>query len=154
MREIKFRAWDKDEKLMVYFSSHWEIDAEYYNLGFTREYKEKKFFESYEGAKEEAILMQYTGIKDKNGKEIWEGDIVKGGISYDWRKNETGIVEFGFFESDNSGDEYSSNNIYGWNIKPIKLEEDDDKISGNFGWGELEIIGNIYENPNLIKEAK
>lgn len=50
MRELKFRAWDRDNKLMVENVSHIQRDG--------------------------LVVMQHTGLKDKNGKEIYEGDIV------------------------------------------------------------------------------
>lgn len=58
MREIKFRAWDKRNKVMLHSK---ELDG---------------FFKVFPGSENE-ILMQYTGLKDKNGKEIYEGDILK-----------------------------------------------------------------------------
>ena len=154
MREIKFRY-----VLKVYNTSR--DDSAYY------EWLELKIFtlnelennglnkwilKNCEGVIETIAKDQWTGLKDKNRKEIFEGDIVRGGISYDWRENETGIVEFGLFESDNSGDEYGSNEVCGWNIKAIKLEDEDDRVTGEFIWKKLRIIGNIYENPELLEK--
>lgn len=133
MREIKFRAWDKKEKRML----HW--DEEPY-LGF--------FIGDYgdilQGAFEDIVkqqkleLMQYTGLKDMNGKEIYEGDIVR-------ENNELGISELfykiGYKDGHtsmtgcNKGNEYDKHGI--WNL-----------ISS------LEVIGNIYETPDLLKETK
>jgi len=67
-REIKFRAWDKDKKIMV-----GDIDIDYTITmnGYIQELQ--KYY----------ILLQYTGLKDKNGKEIYEGDIIKNPIVKD-----------------------------------------------------------------------
>jgi len=88
------------------------------------------------------ILMQYTGMKDKNGREIYEGDIVR---------------DFGFL-----GNEEERIGIVVWddecvpvgfNIKPIKGKWADE-MGYWWKWEELEIIGNVYENPELLKEEE
>lgn len=81
----------------------------------------------------ESILMQYTGLKDKNGKEIYEGDILK----MPSFNPELNIVRFdrgGFYLEPITGIE-----SHFWS--DIKYAEDDGS----------EVIGNIYENPELLK---
>jgi uncharacterized phage protein (TIGR01671 family) len=143
MHEIKFRAWDKEEKRMINFNEPiWKDDWEgntYLKLSMDgllcTAYWDKRKYDYY---KERFELMQYTGLKDKNGKEIYEGDIVHvQDNSHDpiWGTDEKHPIVFdgGAFRMDTL-------NIYellGWGGYPRALT--------------LEIIGNIYENNDLLK---
>lgn len=103
---------------------------------------------------EEAILEgvkfeQYTGLKDKNGKEIYEGDIIR---YLSWRKERIGQVVFDFVD-DSEG--YYVGKHYGWGIR---------RDDWNFSLGDysddnmkcelIEVIGNIHENPELLGGEK
>lgn len=133
MRKIKFRAWDSDRKKMVFEFAN-EIDSIEYSL-ITNEDNEL-FCGNYmdNGDWQEPKLMQFTGLTDKNGKEIYEGDIVKIGLK------RTKQVKY---------------NVQGarfWMIKEHFTEE----FMADFGdenitlCSNLEVIGNIYENPELL----
>ena len=118
MREIKFRAWDKKDKFMVYSPCP---DLVIFLDGMVC------IGEPCE-ATDNFILMQFTGLLDKNGKKIYEGDIVK---------NEFGIDEVYF----NEGEFKKKSGIgLGCSI-------------GRLGSETMEVIGNIYENPELLREA-
>ena len=126
MREIKFRAWDKKEnKMQQVVQILYGHEASNYPLSVD-------FFRSVKSRLIKDIeLMQYTGLKDKNGVEIYEGDIV---MIYDARESESFpmfsekvIFEKGKFMTEGEFDLY-----------------DTDSYS-------YELIGNIFENKELLK---
>lgn len=85
-------------------------------------------------------LLQYTGLKDKNGKDIYEGNVVKRYCDIE-KKTYRGVVKYedaGFIIETIGKHEYA---FY-------------DYMGSKFSWDELEIIGNIYENHELLKETK
>ena len=130
-REIKFRVWDKimeDIAPLVELHSDWVaipiMDEEGGHL-------EKRKIEDVE-------LMQFTGLKDKNGVEIYEGDIVEWYDSIpniDWYGRVKGVIEYrqgGFFvEALKASCEFSN---YIWCL------------------GEFKVIGNIYADKELLNE--
>lgn len=80
-------------------------------------------------------LMQFTGLKDKNGKEIYEGDIIKYCF---WNDVETNLYR-----------EWKIGKIF-WDNEHAKFDVDG-SIMGLFGWDKYyEVIGNIYETPELL----
>jgi len=123
MREIKFRAWDKKNNRIVRNAT-------------------PSFFWQKEGT-----LMQFTGLKDKNGKEIYEGDILKYGNEEEYPKTTFSLVFWCEFRA--------------------KFMDKKKFISGGGASGELnswdnyldeikdldfcEVIGNKFENPELLK---
>jgi len=137
MREFKFRIWDKNEKFMEELGWPWAIvDGEVYNITL----------ESLAG--ENILLMQYTGLKDKDGKEIFIGDILRlNNKNYD---PENDLYYEGIAVVQPTKE-------LGYQIKPIKPIPDEWNYDSTSMWhvGEgdtTEIIGNIYENPELIAE--
>ena len=117
MREIKFRVWDVDEKEMVCWE-HLITDPDYWLM------------EILDG-KSDDILMQYTGLKDKNGKEIYEGDIVR--VKY-----------------------YGKPRVVKVEIDDCECEPFNSYNYSEDGWrqpDEAKVIGNIYENGDLLEKG-
>src|SRR5579859_1802297 len=118
MREIKFRAWAAEPKQMMQLFEYPASEEEsYFSVNVLV------------GSYGEAIIpMQYTGMKDKNEKEIFEGDIVTDGDQ----------VREVYFNDDVESPDYS--HCVGWGI-PWMIDRTN-----------MEVIGNIYENPELREE--
>ena len=136
MRDIKFRAWLDEDERMLKPTSIWDFGGDYAGASIDGIYL------TYQGYPDGKIpLMQYTGLKDKAGVEIYEGDIVL-------QDGEEIIVSYGIQEVD-------AFEGMGWNLWSFY---DDDgngyKANGVRLKSEIEVIGNLYENPELIKEEQ
>lgn len=141
-REIKFRAWDENSKQMIYNPDFLIIDNGHYAVGtLDSESKWYSVDDYLDGGiyPYKTILMQYTGLKDKNGKEIYEGDLLER-INYA-NKKELYVMTFGIFDTE---DGY----VMAFHLVYPNFNDQ----SYNHEAGELEIIGNIYESPELLKE--
>jgi len=125
MREIKFRAWDKVARRMYNDFLQFVEDAIYRHQG--NPWHDTRF-----------IPMQFTGLKDSSGNDIYEGDVMEFGPSktsvagpYSPLAEEGTIIPVVYKEG------------------KFQLEESD--LYDCLRWHEMEIIGNIYENPELLK---
>lgn len=134
MREIKFRAWDTKEEYMygcptIQACAYPDGRVSYTTMAFGQR----------------RILMQYTGLKDKNGIEIYEGDIV---TSY--ATDVIGIVKFGNYMA--GGEDYYASGAYGFYVQRLFdgkiISEDDTETLGTHNT----VIGNIYQNKELLKQ--
>jgi len=150
MREIKFRAWDKVDgdmypfpnlifndkgKLIHLQHDDWATDGDYGEGNW----------EGY-GDPDEFVLMQFTGLKDKNGKEIYEGDIVRFCHYDDMVTSDDDTIETMPDDAQTSkvGNWGDIQGDFGdWDYWNIRFAVDSDYI--------FEVIGNIYENPDLLK---
>ncbi|BAH07968.1 YopX family protein [Clostridium kluyveri] len=137
-REIKFRAWDEQARRII----NWE------ELKFDKDNGDDSicFYEKIDDCEwnggADYKLMQYTGLKDKNGVEIYEGDILHIEIE-NWH------IKGDIIASGNEVVEYQEccfGVIWGYHRDFIKLN--------GFTNTTFEVIGNIYSNPELLKEGE
>jgi len=111
VREIKFRAWSPSKKK---WRSDWSISSYVEVLDLNEERID-----------DDLILMQYIGLKDRNSKEIYEGDIIRG------------LHDFG------PGGFHEKIGVIQW------FDEGSYRMEY---WEQPEVIGNIYENPELLEQ--
>jgi len=124
MKNIRFRAWDRKEKKMRY-----GIEWIWGKLADETMHHEDDWIDE-----KDCIKMQFTGLCDRNGREIYEGDILKDGeddlfkVSWDYHN-------CGFYLESTEDVEYNVETRYILNNQTT-----------------VEVIGNIYENPELVEK--
>ena len=121
MREIKFRAWDVLDKKMLNWGDICHLPA----------------WEIFPGTPEQRPfnIMQYTGLKDENGHEIYEGDIIE------------------FLEAE-SGETWTAKIVFE-NLAFKALDVEDEAYDYDFDdLSDIEVIGNIYENPEILRDRR
>ena len=136
MKQIKFRAWDSISKQLF-------IPDGILKDGRSFLITDQKSIMAYDLDK--FPLMQYTGLKDKNGKEIYFDDIVK----ITWRKDTDSYLQ--------QGDDYIEKEFIAridWHIDRIVYVLANGKKLNCPSDAQFEVIGNIYENPELLEDKK
>ncbi len=133
-REIKFRAWDNDNESFSYFDFA-DLRKLCEELDSFESYFSSNYFNEVDEETGNPLLMQFTCLTDKNGKEIYEGDVVKWSV---WKLG-------------SHCEKLSTKkiNAVGWSDKKSKF------FIGSELWDlgtycDIEIIGNIYETPELL----
>lgn len=136
-REIKFRIWDKSFKKFLeddYESKNViDRDGKLFMYVLSETFRDLYFYKSLKNIE----ISEYTGLKDKNGKEIYEGDILKYNFPYDRRLKHISPVTY--LETQAS---FGIKDIYGNEIPLYRI------TANNY----FEVVGNIYENKNLLEE--
>lgn len=142
MRDIKFRAWDETEKEMFYddiiiaYGAAWQEEASFDQDAIRLKKNGHQL-----------VPMQFTGLHDKNGKEIYEGDVVR-------------VIAPLMLENPEWQTEYNGVYEIAWKGSEAKfgiLTSRDEDMEPEYWscplewWGSIEVIGNLYETPALLK---
>ena len=128
MNNLKYRIWDKQRKIMCPVARISFGDDGAALTILVEPAPSEDFYRALVDG-ESGILMQFTGLTDKNGKELYEGDIVQTYSS----KMKNGVFQIKYLE------------------RGFCMSQNEDDTSIDCPWFyEFEVIGNIYQNPELI----
>lgn len=128
-RPIKFRVWD-DVRAQFIYSDNRDLETQLFRL-------QDFFAECYNLGHYDVYLQQFTGLLDKNNKEIYEGDILFWTAEQMMANNTPMIYK----------NEYRA--IVEYSAPSFILETLNDEVP--VFWGGCEVIGNVFENPDLLK---
>jgi uncharacterized phage protein (TIGR01671 family) len=136
MDRFKFRVWDSKNKEMINVSSlTWFKDNIELIRGYSGKFTSAKRDSKDISPKKDDVLMQCTGLKDKNGKLIYEGDILE--VDDDFFLIKKGVVSY---DVKNAAYTLGESNVF--------ICNEDNQFS------HYEIIGNIHENPELLNKME
>lgn len=127
MREIKFRAWHEGHQTMVNFDNA-KVKKDQYQASYLAALMDGEYGD---------VLMQFTGLTDKNGAEVFEGDIIQNKLGRVCK-----VVWF------NSAGCWDSDYLY--DTDADSKHELSDGFAPNRWWANVEVIGNIHSNPELL----
>lgn len=152
MRTFRFRAFDKEEKVMIYgieniYDGGYFVNSNNQEISiYSTSLSSSSFGNNLNN--EDIEIMQFTGLFDKNGTPIYEGDIVKyvSGKNY----QTTGVVTW--------ADDKNSFNLKTYPLMcAFVIHNEKENKTDKFEWDEtdyMEVIGNIYEHPNLLESEE
>lgn len=136
MKNFKFRAWDKDHKYMEYTDKNLVVCFSDEGVEVT----DHTTFSHSCTSMEKFELMQSTGLKDINGTEIYEGDIIDKRYHNIHTYDDIGVVEFGKgYDSDG----WAHGEWFGW------VTDQDTSLADVYKV--CTVLGNKYENPELLE---
>lgn len=143
MRELKFRVWDNDLKRFLKSRDSGQYSSYWFGMVDTPLSVKEMESSEYVESRDNVVIQQCLGRKDKNNKEIYEGDILSV-KSFDNWSDKTGFYynAIVYYDSEDASFRYG--------FKP-ELGGSRFEVSGVAGTVDMEVVGNICENPELMK---